>query len=433
MAQGKRRINISKKILMIAASFSLPIAVLTYLMVDSINANITFAQKEIVGDSYQTVLEDLLNHLQGHQIVLATCPATKPDCAERLAQQKTEVNEAFTKLTSLSQLHSDTLELSNDGLKKHNHEHQLVDKVQTEWQSLVSSATVESRMSEILTNKYTHLIEDVRTMITHVGSTSNLILDPDLDSYYLMDVTLLALPQIQNRLGSVVISGASMLANTGGLSAADRLQLSVAATMLEESDLARIIDSTQVALNEDANFYGISPSLRGGLESPLEKVKTTTKAFIALLRQAASSEQSSVTAEAFVQAGVTAREASFQYWTGAVRELDRLLAARTTSYRNARSLSLVLAALAVILASFGAYLWMRSIVKPLKSLAENLDASEALLGKCVENVYDAGQAGFRNAEESLEICKRLNDHALKIRSAASELNLQVRGYLIEVP
>ena len=76
---------------------------------------------------------------------------------------------------------------------------------------------------------------------------------------------------------------------------------------------------------------------------------------------------------------------------------------------------------------------MRSIVKPLKSLAENLDASEALLGKCVENVYDAGQAGFRNAEESLEICKRLNDHALKIRSAASELNLQVRGYLIEVP
>jgi methyl-accepting chemotaxis protein len=431
MAQGKRRINISRKILMIAASFSLPIAVLTYLMVVSINENITFASKETVGDAYQTALEDLLHHLQGHQVVLSTCPSTNPDCAERLAQEKTEVNEAFTRLTALNQLHSKTLELSDDGLKKHNHEHQQVDRVQSEWQAIVFSATVGTRVSVVLTNKYNHLLEDVRTMITHVGSTSNLILDPDLDSYYLMDVTLLALPQIQNRLGSVVISGASMFANAGGLTAGDRLQLAVAATMLEESDLARIVDSTQVALNEDANFYGISPSLRGGLEPPLEKVKSTTKTFIAMLRQASASEQSGVTLEAFAQAGMAAREASFQYWTSATKELDRLLAARIASYRNSRSLSLFLAALAVLLASLGAYVWMRSIVLPVRGLAENLDASEALLGKCVEDVYDAGQAGFRNTEDSMEICKRLNDHALKIRSAATELNLQVRGYVTE--
>ena len=36
-------------------------------------------------------------------------------------------------------------------------------------------------------------------MITHVGDTSNLILDPDLDSFYTMDMTLVALPQTQDR------------------------------------------------------------------------------------------------------------------------------------------------------------------------------------------------------------------------------------------
>jgi methyl-accepting chemotaxis protein len=427
MAKSKRRINISKKIFMIAASFSLPIAVLTYLMVSSIDANIVFASKEIVGDTYQAALEDLLHHIQSHQIVLSTCAANHPDCADRLSQEKTEVNSAFTRLAALNQLHSDPLELSDNGLKKHNHEHQQVDRVQNEWQALVSMVTIGTRISGVVVDKYNHVLDDIRTMITHIGSTSNLILDPDLDSYYLMDVTLLALPQIQYRLGTILIDNTAALRSPSGLTTSDRVQLSVAAAMLETSDLDRIVDSSQTSLNEDANFYGLSPSLRGGLEPPLAKVKDTTKAFIAMLRQAAASEQLPFAPDAFVQAGTAAREAAFQYWTSAARELDRLLEARIGSYRSSRALSLVLAALAVILAGIGAFLSMRSIVRPLKALAENLDNSEALLGKCVEDVYDAGQAGFSNSDESLAICKRLNDHALKIRAAASELNLQVKG------
>jgi hypothetical protein len=42
-------------------------------------------------------------------------------------------------------------------------------------------------------------------MITHAGDTSNLILDPDLDSYYLVDVVLLGLPQAQDRLADALL------------------------------------------------------------------------------------------------------------------------------------------------------------------------------------------------------------------------------------
>jgi methyl-accepting chemotaxis protein len=429
MATGQRRVNIAKKIFMIAASFSLPIAVLTYLMVASINANITFAAKEMVGNAYQAALEDLLHHIQAHQIVLSACPGNKPDCGDRLAQEKSEVNAAFTRLLALGETHGGTLELSEEGLKRHNHEHQQATRVQEEWQTLSSALTPGTPVSDMTKNKYAHLLEDVRTMITHVGSTSNLILDPDLDSYYLMDVTLLGLPQLQYRLGTSLISAASMMGNPSGLTSNDKVQIAVAAAMLEESDLGRIVDSTQVSLNEDPNFYGTSPSLRGGLERPLAKVKETTKGFITMLRQLSSGESSSVTLDALVQAGSLARDASLAYWTSAARELDRLLEARIASYRNSRTISLILAALAVLLASLGAFLWMRSIVKPLTSLTANLDNSEALLGKCVEDIYDAGQGGFNNPKESLDLCKRLSDHALQIRSAAGELNLQVRGYI----
>lgn len=51
-------------------------------------------------------------------------------------------------------------------------------------------------------------------MITHAGDTSNLILDPDLDSYYLMDVTLIAMPQMQDRIARI---GVDMRAHFGAV------------------------------------------------------------------------------------------------------------------------------------------------------------------------------------------------------------------------
>src|SRR5262249_49373766 len=45
--------------------------------------------------------------------------------------------------------------------------------------------------------------ENVLALLTHVGDSSNLILDPDLDSYYLMDVENLALPALALRLQTI--------------------------------------------------------------------------------------------------------------------------------------------------------------------------------------------------------------------------------------
>src|SRR4029077_2902400 len=50
---------------------------------------------------------------------------------------------------------------------------------------------------------HTRLIADVRALITHVGDSSKLILDPDLDTYYTMDALLLREPEIMNELGTL--------------------------------------------------------------------------------------------------------------------------------------------------------------------------------------------------------------------------------------
>ena len=47
------------------------------------------------------------------------------------------------------------------------------------------------------------LAADLLALIAHVGDKSNLILDPALDSYYLMDSTLIRLPALTEEIGQI--------------------------------------------------------------------------------------------------------------------------------------------------------------------------------------------------------------------------------------
>ena len=50
--------------------------------------------------------------------------------------------------------------------------------------------------------QHTNVIDDTIALIRHVGDTSNLTLDPDLDSYYLMNVAVFQGPELSEVLGT---------------------------------------------------------------------------------------------------------------------------------------------------------------------------------------------------------------------------------------
>jgi len=240
---------------------------------------------------------------------------------------------------------------------------------------------------------------DVRTMITHAGDLSNLILDPDLDSYYLMDVTLLALPQTQDRLGMVMADGKAMLERQAS-SNKERQQLAIHATLLKEADLDRIVGSVQTALNEDPNFYGTSATLQTRLPPLLKEYTTTAEAFVSLTTGLATSEKIGVTAEEYLKAGNKAREASFKLWRAADEELDTLLQKRIESYRGRRTRSLMVSALALLAAVGFVSFITRSISGPLRQQAAELTVSnQALQGEIAER--NRAEAELRRSEAQL--------------------------------
>jgi hypothetical protein len=104
-----------------------------------------------------------------------------------------------------------------------------------------------------------------------------------------MDITLLGLPQTQDRLADVRSEG-RIIVSKETLEPSDRLRLSALATLLKSSDFDRIVGSARTALNEDANFYGVSESMRN-VEKALNSYISTNEALQVMLEQIATADE----------------------------------------------------------------------------------------------------------------------------------------------
>ena len=155
-----RRMRVGQKLLAVCVAFTVPAAALLYYFAVTVNAEIHFARKEQCGLVYNHELRGIAEH------------------SARLAQGRgspadaTAVGQGFLQLDELEQ--QDCLDGSyRDELK---------------------TAEPYARLREAASSSG-ELLNPLLTLFAHVGDTSNLILDPDLDTYYVMDLLIIRFPE----------------------------------------------------------------------------------------------------------------------------------------------------------------------------------------------------------------------------------------------
>lgn len=358
--------RISHKLMLISASFLLPIAVLLYFTVAGINYDIRFATLELYGNHYQRPLEELLELIPRHGDMAGRVAAGDTKLQKRLTTTQSRISQSLQRLSDVDRQIGVDLQFTDEGLGKRQRTQASALALTADWDRLEKE--LSSLDADEIARRHDELTVKIRTMISHAGDTSNLILDPDLDSYYLMDITLLALPQTQDRLGRIRHEAREIL-KADQLTDEQRLRLSVLAVQLQESDLERIVASTQTALNEDPNFYGESPTIRN-VEQPLENYSNACESLIAILNSAATQENGQQENREdvigkFDSAVESAIAASFQLWKAAAQELDTLLQIRIADYRSQRLWALFLTLMALILSGVLVYVVATGITRPL--------------------------------------------------------------------
>jgi len=327
------RLRYPWKFSLISLCFALPIILLIQMLFSEIGGRIGFAERERDGMAYIIALEDL--RLALHRLALAADSADTAAlsaAAERLAATEQRLGRALDTGRPWAEL-ARLLALP------------------ARWQN---PAERQSFAKESLAK--------LDRLNTRVGNQSNLILDPDLDTYYLMDAVLLKLPEI-----SGIAADIGLLSSAGQPERAEwRSRLPVLAgrlkILLEELD-----GNLEVAFAES-----LTPEAGNQLQTPLAALR---KAGLDTLNA-----PETWPAERHTAAAAALREQSATLWDGAAAQLDRLLERRIERFAQKRwHIALFVAAVLVVVAYLfiAFYLAVMRTVSKLDEAARKMAAGEA--------------------------------------------------------
>jgi hypothetical protein len=434
-----RRMTFGQRIAAVGCLMLLTVAVaLFYFISKGFSKDIAFAKLELCGNQYQRPLEELLENIPEHQLLARRYLAGKTELQGQMTEVRSRVDAAMEALRAVDSHLGETLQFTPEGLTRRKREHCRWETLHSEWESLKGAPAGQS--VENSDKLHAHLIADVRTMITHAGDTSNLILDPDLDSYYLMDATLVSLPQTQDRLAAIEKLGQDVLGNAD-LNGPQRIQFAVAAALLKEADLDRVMGDVQTSLNEDPNFSGASATLQRKLPPASQEYSTANEALLGLLRRIVDEPNAAVSENGFAAAVRPARKASFELWKTGVQELDVLLQSRIDELARMRLWALALTSLALLMSAAVAVWVIRSTTRSLGAASGELLRQSQQIAEASNRIAAASQLLASGAsqqaaslQETSASTEEINATARKNSEnsqAAAELVTSSQGHFAE--
>jgi methyl-accepting chemotaxis protein len=173
------------KLAAIVLAFTCPLVLTMYFFVTEANLKIDFTQQELLGDRYLRPASQLLVHVELHRSAVQR--------HDILQQSRTEVlvDTDFRNLLAADSDLKDSLKTTNAALSTLGRAASTPSQLAASWENvkLVSDVTSSGKSHD-------RLLGDIRALITSVGDSSNLILDPDLDTYSVMDALLLQQPEL---------------------------------------------------------------------------------------------------------------------------------------------------------------------------------------------------------------------------------------------
>ena len=360
VASSRVRRPLAAKIILMVLLFVIPLVGVTiYFLLKGPNKDIAFAVQEKKGNAFLRPLERLLDAVPRRQISAGDAQAG--------AQADTEIDTALTTLIEVQSRLGQDLSFTVDGLAQSKRSAADPAAIKNLWESVRRAPAGDKETQE----KHVQLLSAVADAITHAGDKSNLILDPDLDSYYLMDVTLNTIPQISRRLASL----GQALKSSESLDNDVRRQLAVFAAQIGD-DIAAIRAKFDIMEAEDPNFYGSSPTLRANTNVALGDAARNVEKLLDLLKSISTSSDtnldSKTTITGLTKATLEARSSLSQLWGKSVGELDTLLDLRISSLAGTRLTGLLITAGLLLAASLVAYFILRTITRPVAALSNTV-------------------------------------------------------------
>ncbi len=343
------RLRYPQKFALISVIFILPLLLVVYLLFSEINSRVEFAQKEIYGNAYLRPLIQLSQAV--YQSRITQLPITSLPMRSLIAQKLEELEQVERK-------YSNALNTA-----------EVYASLQKAWQELQTN--YEQNIGD-RSNNYEQLIEQIDILRARVGDTSNLILDPDLDTYYLMDANLIKLPAMRRLINEMQLH-LQQLDNIWTLDKATRLR-----------SLTKLLADYQRRLNFNLETgFQNNPlgNLRTQLSPSLDRFNQQLDQIhrLSLKLSGAGDKIPKSDYEQLQNILKSNLDWSLHFWEEITDELDHLLKVRIENFRNRQvAIALFIGVILIIVAYLfiGFYQAVMLTVSKLDEAAQRMSRGE---------------------------------------------------------
>jgi HAMP domain-containing protein len=348
-----RNLKIGRKLVLLGIVFSVPVAVLLFLLIKEQNIAIDFGENERRGVEYIKPVRQLLHDIQKHQVAFLNGAADGSVIEKQIEddlRSAQEVDGRYGK--DLKTTH---------GLAG------LAEKWSTTKSLILRSSS--NAKPENINSAYDDIVgKSILPLIIQAGDTSQLILDPDLDSYYAMDNVVLNLPALGQLIAQTNAHIADLILTRENMESKKQLISFLLARI--EPTMDRLNTGLQTSINQN-------PSLRGKLALPLRTHVEAMKAFDDMIRRqvldAGPSEFAKIDLKTMSASGLKALESNYAMYDVTIGVLDDLLVTRIGIFNQRRIFSLSIVAASMVIAMLFIVSIGRSISRPIAELKEVTD------------------------------------------------------------
>ncbi len=309
----------------------IPLTILSYLLISSLDKEINLHESERAGLSYIKNIRPMIAEVQQHRGMTAAYLNGDQSFKAKIVQKRKEVDAALTLLADTD--HALGTRFSTEDK---------LTSIKRQWSEIKDNSLTMQTAEAI--GAHTQLIEDLLTLTIFISDESEITLDPVLDTYYLGDALVNKLPMLTEAMGQSRAIGSGVAA-AGELKPAQAIKLSVLVDRIAANNR-----SLSAGLDSAMEF---NPEVTAALKQYVEQSNNAIRNIEQLLKEKIlNADQITISSSEVFSASTQAIDQAFLLFDKALPVMDNLLATRIESKQQLKFTSIGIAIVVLLLIAY---------------------------------------------------------------------------------
>ena len=350
-----QRLRLFPKFVIVAVLFSVPAILITGLLINELNKSISFSQIERVGVRQLQAAQELLKLTQQHRALRHLALAGNAPAKEEAQKRQQEIS---SKLDWINKLQKEQIPMGLDA--------PLAD-IKRSWESIIQKLPTTKNKESYA--EHSALIAQLYKFNTQIADRSHLTLDPEVDTYYLINMFARTLPELADGISDIAGRGAAYI-DTGLLEPNEDLLIS-ADVMLAKRDISRIPAQLEAMYRANPGFKAKMDTQQAVITGNLEFLERAKNEVLNTLNQSSGT--------AFLKAGMTSSDGWYAYANLAGSLLDTALDERLRQDVFHRNMLIAVISLILLIAAYlltGFYVSFSGEVQELSEAVQRVTAGD---------------------------------------------------------